>query len=288
MALDSVAELVRRAAEDTGVVEALRNDPARLRSALNLSGAHLEALRSAAAFLPKPGIKAAKPPAPLRESIVFASATSGGTLLPPEGSGEFEIPGYTGGIPGGPAPQGPSPSPIPKGPGASPSPGVPPATPAPQAPGTFPPKGLPPVTPKSPTCVVPSLVPTAPIQAPSVPYAYPQWPVSPGQAPVWPPTWMPPSWVSPTAVLPTPGGLHTGPPQVTPSQEGPGTPSVSVTPQPPCPPAGVPMGGFPAPVHCAQHQGTHCHCAAIMGCVSLVLTTALAAITAITAIAKRR
>ena len=50
MALERVAELVRRAAHDTGVLHALKNDPAKLRSAFNLTGAHLDALNSATAF----------------------------------------------------------------------------------------------------------------------------------------------------------------------------------------------------------------------------------------------
>src|SRR5665213_1517724 len=105
MALDRVAELVRRAARDAGVFHALKNDPARLRSALDLTGEDLDALNGATAFpVPSGGTKASKTKdksfiKPLATGRRAAAADprfavselpgSGGSLLPPEGSGQF-------------------------------------------------------------------------------------------------------------------------------------------------------------------------------------------------------
>jgi hypothetical protein len=86
MPTDRIAELIRHAVADSGVRQALANDPASLRTRMNLTGAELAALRSAAQFTPAaPGS--------------FPADT--GTLLPPRGSGEFT------GAPAGPRPRRP-------------------------------------------------------------------------------------------------------------------------------------------------------------------------------------
>src|SRR5271155_5404365 len=86
MSLSRVAELVKRAAADAGVMSTLKDDPARLGSMLGLSRAHLEALHSASALTAtkKPTV-AVKP----RALALDALPVNGGTLLPPEGSGQF-------------------------------------------------------------------------------------------------------------------------------------------------------------------------------------------------------
>jgi len=182
MALERVAELVRRASRDAGVLHALRNDPARLRSALGLSSAELDALHGATAFtVPVPFTKAkavaaaaATQTTPAVRNLGLAPAPLAGvldgSLLPPEGSGQFT--GATGGF--GFTPRGdPGVKPPPPAPGVTPpSPGiVPPLPPSPPRVGPLHP---PPVTPLSP------LVPPAPRQPaapqpcpPQVSYYYP-------------------------------------------------------------------------------------------------------------------
>src|SRR5579863_3351646 len=152
MALRRVAELVNRAAQDTGILEALKHDPAKLRSVLNLSSLHLDALNSATALpLPRTAAKAAESAnlkaarlasaagkssaaLPTQAHAEVATLAGGGSLLPPEGSGVF-----TGGTgfaepPSSPAsPQAPSAPQAPVAPRAPTAPAKPPI-PVPQAP----------------------------------------------------------------------------------------------------------------------------------------------------------
>jgi hypothetical protein len=139
MALDLVAELVRRAAADSGVAHALRFSPEALRAPLGLSQAHVQALKSAAAF-PLPGASAqsatsqpAKPTTGVAGASSQAGAldiavTGGGTLLPPEGTGR--PPGPDTQLGGSPVRLGPSQSPQRRpSPAPGPSPGPSPASP---------------------------------------------------------------------------------------------------------------------------------------------------------------
>ena len=81
MALKPVAQLLRLAANDRGVLSALQNDPVQLRRRLHLSDAHVQALVSAG---PVSSISLAMD---LDQS---GGMTNLGTLLPPEGSGSAD------------------------------------------------------------------------------------------------------------------------------------------------------------------------------------------------------
>jgi hypothetical protein len=182
MALERVAELVHRAAQDTGVFHALKAAPGKLQSAMHLTGAELEALHSATAF--PVGPVRAKASSKARAAGEFLSQkaagvkaevsaqdvmSTSGVLLPPEGQGQFT--GSTDGFrpapkPGRPVtPQRPAPSPQ----APSPSPSVP----------------------------VPQVVPTQPSPAPMYPVA-PMFPEMPPQFPQI----CPPPTVTPTVVPP--------------------------------------------------------------------------------------
>jgi hypothetical protein len=171
MSLERVAELVRRAAEDAGVVRDLRVRPERLVAKLGLTDAQLAALRSASSFplpLARSAAKrvAATAAAGSKDAALDQMAETTGSLLPPEGSGQFT--GSTGGfrqpVPPsepGPSPQTPAPAtpqaPEPRPAPQMPAPGVIPQTPAP---GQFPqPQG--PVPGVWPT-PIPMITPTGP------------------------------------------------------------------------------------------------------------------------------
>jgi hypothetical protein len=212
MALRRVAELVNRAAQDTGILEALKHDPVKLRSVLKLTGAQLEALNSASTFpLPPAGKKAIKSAttttkfaslvtsAKLDAARVEVAASgvpgNGGSLLPPEGSGQFTGgTGFSPPAPGTPppehppapptAPQAPSgpgtkPPAVPRGPGSPPQPPVPfPQAPTtPTMPGVRPPAS-PPQTPS-----IPPWAPPTPSFPGYVPPAAPLTPTQPSTAP---------------------------------------------------------------------------------------------------------
>ena len=142
MTLERVAELVRVAAADTGVVTALRDDPQRLRSLLHLTSADLEAL---AATTTKPQPRA-------RHADLATAATSNGTLLPPEGSGEgtgVALSGITSTT--SPTPAAPPSEDIPPAPPTTPpGPKPPPTAIPPQPPPSWPPPWLPPQLPPTP------------------------------------------------------------------------------------------------------------------------------------------
>jgi hypothetical protein len=172
MALERVAELVRRAAQDTGVLHALKNDPAKLRSAFNLTGAHFDALNSATAFpLPDRAKSAKSAAAGFRSAAAKVGAEAAadlpGSLLPPEGSGQFT--GATSGF--GPQP-GPAPSrPPTPAPGPQPPPPPPvtppvPATPPPEGPAPPPQKPPPPIYPPGPPQTPPAAPPSTAGQPP--------------------------------------------------------------------------------------------------------------------------
>ena len=186
MALERVAELVRRAARNTGVFQALRNDPADLRSALGLTSEELSALHSATAF-PTPASKeaAAKLTAQSAQSragisqapLILTPATralvdvpDGGSLLPPEGSGMFT--GATGGFAFVPPRADPGANPLPPVPGIlPPSPPTSPLPPmAPQPPTAPYSPQVPPYYPKPPVPIPPGPTPQP---CPQVPYQYP-------------------------------------------------------------------------------------------------------------------
>lgn len=91
MALDLLANLVRQAAVDTGVAQALRFNPDALRSRLGLSASHVTALKSADVF--------PLPATPLKRAATLQAATAAtvppneadGSLLPPEGVGPAPV-----------------------------------------------------------------------------------------------------------------------------------------------------------------------------------------------------
>src|SRR5215467_4710615 len=183
MPFKRVAELVRRAARDTGVFDALKNDPARLRSALKLTDAHLEALNSATAFPPpkvlakvakvtQPAVRAAKPRSEALAAPGAGLLGDGGSLLPPEGSGQFTG-ATTGFAPSAPPPVIAPPAPgvrPPLGPPVSPPSVVPPRLgPVSRPPQSPPINGWPPVTP-------PWTQPGPPLGPPQVPETSPQLP----------------------------------------------------------------------------------------------------------------
>ena len=116
MAMEKVAALVRRAAQESGFVETLGRDPAQLRNVIGLTDAHMAALRSAEALAP-----------PL-SGAAQAIAIGTGTLYPPEGSGTMGIDYVVVAAPGT-DPPGTSPTVAPLPPLAPP-----PAAPAPRAP----------------------------------------------------------------------------------------------------------------------------------------------------------
>jgi hypothetical protein len=135
MSLERVAELVRRAAEDAGVVRDLRVRPERLAAKLQLTDAQLAALRSASSF-PLPltrsaAKKTAVAAAGARNVALQQAVETTGSLLPPEGSGQFT--GSTGGFrqPIPPSKPGPSPQTPTPGTPQTPEPGPAPQMPAP-------------------------------------------------------------------------------------------------------------------------------------------------------------
>jgi hypothetical protein len=164
MGLERVAELVHRAAQDTGVFQALKANPRKLQSALQLTGAELEALHSATAFPVGPvqtkastQKRAAGDAAVLKAGVSAQEvASTGGSLLPPEGSGQFT--GATGGF---------RPSPTPGPPVTPQRPAPSPQAPTP-APGTVP-------TP-TPSVPVPQIGPTQPSPGPTYPMVPPMFP----------------------------------------------------------------------------------------------------------------
>ncbi len=83
MGLERVAALVRRAAADTGVVAALKDNPGTLAPSLNLTPSDVEAMQSADALS---GPVASRRLTAAQEA---ATAVATGTLLPPMGSGVF-------------------------------------------------------------------------------------------------------------------------------------------------------------------------------------------------------
>jgi hypothetical protein len=196
MSLERVAELVRRAAEDAGVVRDLRVRPERLVAKLGLTDAQLAALRSASSFpLPLTRSAAKKTVATAagsRNAALEQMVETTGSLLPPEGSGQFT--GSTGGfrqpIPPskpGPSPQTPTPG-TPQTPEPRPAPQMPapPVIPQTPAPGQIPqPQGpvpggwctpSPMVTPTrpTPTCREPILrQPNLPCPQPGTPQGLP-------------------------------------------------------------------------------------------------------------------
>jgi hypothetical protein len=135
MSLERVAELVRRAAEDAGVVRDLRVRPERLAAKLQLTDAQLAALRSASSFpLPLTRSAAKKTVAAAagaRNVALQQAVETTGSLLPPEGSGQFT--GSTGGFrqPIPPSKPGPSPQTPTPGTPQTPEPGPAPQMPAP-------------------------------------------------------------------------------------------------------------------------------------------------------------
>jgi hypothetical protein len=154
MALRRVAELVNRATVDSGVLHALKNDPAQLQNLLQLSSTHIAALRSADRVANKPLVQApaasqlaaaAMPKVTAADTLVLATA---GTLLPPYGSGNFQT-AAGGFVPVGtptatPPPTPPAPSPQPPSLGVPPPLAQPPGPP-PSPPATYqPPPPLPP------------------------------------------------------------------------------------------------------------------------------------------------
>jgi hypothetical protein len=147
--LERVAELVRRAAADTGVVDALRDDPVRLRSLLHLTASDLEALAAPTTRQP-------------RSTHDLATATTdGATLFPPEGSGEAPgavLSGITAstGTTSLPAPPPPAPPPIP-------APAPPPFVPPPPPPAPAPPPEAAPAPTAGPS---PPLFPLPPVPSP--------------------------------------------------------------------------------------------------------------------------
>lgn len=84
MALDLVANLVRQATVDSGVIYALQYNPEALRSRLGLSPAHVTALKSAEAFpLPAASLQSDT----TQQSDRTLVGVANGNLLPPEGQG---------------------------------------------------------------------------------------------------------------------------------------------------------------------------------------------------------
>jgi hypothetical protein len=160
MAMERVAELVRRAAQASGFVEMLGQQPEQLRSVLGLTDAHMAALRSAAALVPRPTFQAG-----VEDFQAVSSGTA--TLYPPEGTGTMDT-GYViipapstapSVLPAAPLP------PLAVGPVAprlAPQPTVPYKTPVPP-PGMTP---SPIMIPRSPICRQPQLVPMVPPSPP--------------------------------------------------------------------------------------------------------------------------
>jgi hypothetical protein len=91
LALDRVAELAKQAATDSGVLSALRDNPATIRTPLNLSDAHLRALISAGSFT---SARPAATTSRVEESLASnVAAMQVATLFPPEGQGQFPTAG---------------------------------------------------------------------------------------------------------------------------------------------------------------------------------------------------
>jgi hypothetical protein len=169
MAMERVAAIIHLAAQDTGFLSALGQQPDRLQSTLGLTDDHVAALRSASAFAV---------PLASGESVAGGVFLGSATLYPPEGTGTMD-PGYV--IISSPATGAPYTSPGPPPLGVAPR-AVPWTTvPAPHA------MPVPMVTP--PYSVVPRPAPVQPpSQAPSVvapqqPAAGPQVPAAPVAAP---------------------------------------------------------------------------------------------------------
>ena len=171
--MQRVAELVRRASKDTGVIAALRNDPSQLPKSLDLSEEHMNALQSASAFVvPPAGAKRAAKPAATSLSFgqraMAATVAPDGTLLPPEGSGGgpavLTLPPMapvTAPVAPIPAPIAPIGAPVAKPPVPTPAPvSKPPTAPPPQPPV--------PVTP--PPVTAPFMAPFAPVHSPATDY----------------------------------------------------------------------------------------------------------------------
>jgi hypothetical protein len=202
MALERIAELVRRAAQDTGVLHALKNDPARLRSAFDLTGAHLDALNSATAFpLPDRAKSPKSAGAALRSGATKVRAVQAGafsvnlpgSLLPPEGSGQFT--GATNGF-------APQPGPAPGTPPA-PAPGAHPPPPAPAVKPPVPPPQPPTPPPSVPPPDIPAPPPQKPPTAPSIYHPQPGTPYFP--QPQAPPTAPPSTVTQPPGTMPQSG-----------------------------------------------------------------------------------
>jgi hypothetical protein len=254
MSLERVADLVRRAAVDGGVAHALRFNPEALRTPLGLSQAHMQALKSAAAF-PLPGATAqpATARATPRVTALDVVTVGGATLLPPQGDGPPPGPDTQPiGLPVGPSPaQSPTrtPSPGSTQPSRAPVPGIP------KPPVTSQPSPRPPIAPS----------PGLPVSRLPSPLRGPGFALSP----------MPVMRQSPA---PTGATKQPASPSQTTTESGPATE-----------PCGQPA---PAPVILAavpQPGGCNCQCClSTLAVVASVTTTAQTAITGIVAIAQMR
>jgi hypothetical protein len=171
MAMEKVAALVSRAARDSGFAEALIRDPTQLRAVLELTDAHVAALRSAEALAPRPAVQVTAD-----GQAAQAIALGTGTLYPPEGSGTMALDYVVIPSPAFPPQQPPS-APLPP---LAPPPSPPRAAPQPPAPAAAPhaPVPTPQVTPPAPVRTpFPMPMPgRQPTPAPAVPIA----PVQPG------------------------------------------------------------------------------------------------------------
>jgi hypothetical protein len=168
MDLERVAKLAKLAASDSGVLNALQDDPARMRKPLQLSEAQVRALISASAFsTARPARTTSQPENAVVKSaelMQFGTLGTLGTLLPPEGSGAFPAPGELPPQPAAPASVAPGHH-APSAPGTpravTPSPGT-----GPTAPQSHVPAATPTAVPRAGTPQTPSRTP-APSVTPS-------------------------------------------------------------------------------------------------------------------------
>jgi hypothetical protein len=284
MPMEKVAQLIREAVRDAGVMHALRADPGRLQKTLALSDAHVKALKTAEAFSP---ITKAAPPQPTAatalgdtvselDGAIAEDTGEGNALLPAEGTG-----GSMGGT---------------MGPGACPEP-VGPIGPSPTAPPTKAPAA--PTSPSVPVPAVPRRAPAGPVRVPTAPIPSPHPPMVPG-----PPTRSPepPSPWPPMLPHPVPSSV----PRPAPQSPQPGPVLQPVMPRTPTstptatPPPGAAAGStdshgpgtpssVPQQLPIVPPSTGCCDCgAAIVGIVSIVSNTAMTAISAITACARER
>jgi len=179
MALSRVAELVQRAASDSGVLQALRSNPTQLAAMLKLSQPQVDALKSADLLVGKALVQAQpNAAATTRQQSVFLGSRAG-TLLPPFGSGTF--PNAAGGF----VPVGPPSPPIISVPLPAPSPPTAPVAPLPSSPA---PPPNPPVPPGQAAPAPTSAVPQPPaLRIPPISSRPPQPPSSVPGATTYPP-----------------------------------------------------------------------------------------------------